>query len=274
MEILDWTPKSDLTLKSKEIEIHNTYHSDLAKKGLKFEELFETKTRKMRIKALRRAIELAQIKVEGEVLDVGAGDGWCSAYLLKNFPNISRAYAMEINDAAVNDLIPQTILTGGGDLSKAVAVKGSFNDIKLKNHFSVVTAMGALHHSANLGQTFKNIFDALKPGGWLLAQEPYMINSTPNSFYENRNREEVNFKGLLNISNSERTDVFYRECEYMVAGYHAGFNFNFEFVPKNYSKGGLFKKPEAIISEDKPNNMIIYAQKPTDASDSPPLTAW
>jgi cyclopropane fatty-acyl-phospholipid synthase-like methyltransferase len=276
--ILNWKPDEDKFLKSKEIDIHNQYHSTLADKKRTTTDIFGTNRRKMRIRALHKALRQTNVhKLSGKVLEVGAGDGWCSAYILKTY-NIDHVHTMEINPAAVERLIPKTMQTAGVDLNKCTPVLGSFNDIPLVNYFDFVVAMGALHHSANMFQTFSAIFRSLKPGGWLFAQEPYMPDNTMNDFYHERNKLQINFKGILQVKNEERSDIFYRSCEYKTAAFHAGYNFYSDEMSINTLKTILRTNLNRIKGKKRPKsakNMVIMAQKPLNASELPrPVTSW
>lgn len=280
IKIENWTPESDIFLKKKEVEIHDHYHKALSEKDVTYSGIF-SKHRRFRAEALGIAIEKANAKIKGKVLEVGAGDGWCSAYLLKNFSMIDHIHTMEINHSAVNNLIPKVLEAFEVDRNKSTLVLGSFNNIPLENHFDFVIAMGALHHSSNLYLTYKNIYKSLKPGGWLFAQEPAMPNDINNDYYILREKETITFKGLVDVKNSDRTDVFYRECEHRTAGYHAGFNFNAEKVTRAKEKsliatiGSLFRKENPQKdSKSKPDNIIVYAQKPTTNWKEVPTTNW
>lgn len=275
MKILDWNPKNDKSLKEKEIAIHHEYHANLASKELTKKDLFESAHRMLRINALLRSLELANTKIKGNILEIGAGDGWCSAYILRQFSNqIENIHIMETNDSAINFLIPKSLNVAEVNTNNVSLVKGSFNDIQLKNNYDFVIAMGAIHHSADLRLTFQNIYNSLKPGGWFLAQEPFMINQTKNKFYFDREKNEINFKGIIKVKNNERSDLFYRECEYMTAAYHSGFDFNSEYIVNEYTKKGLFGKAVPKLKSDGPNNMLIYAQKPIENYDWVPVTSW
>ncbi len=66
----------------------------------------------MRIRALKRLLRMTgHSTFTGKVLDAGAGDGWCSAYLLENYPSLEEIYTMEINENAIQSLIPKVIDT-------------------------------------------------------------------------------------------------------------------------------------------------------------------
>ena len=274
MKIVDWSPDEDQFLKKKEIEIHEQYHAHLAQKNLSKKDIFQLPQRKLRINTLNKALRLSgEGQLHGEVLEVGAGDGWCSAHILLNHPKVENMYTMEINKPAVESLIPKVLETVGADTNKSTLVKGSFNDIKLENHFDFVIAMGAIHHSSNLYQTLSTIYRSLKPGGWFIAQEPYMNNNTRNDYYITRENETVDFKGLLSVKNNERTDLFYRECEYRTAALHAGFDFNYRDASRDMNLWKRWLK-DKIKGRIHIGNMVIFAQKPKKEVPLPLPTAW
>lgn len=278
MKFKDWSPENDQYLKKKEIEIHDVYHADTASKELSEKDIFNS-SRMFRIKSLDYAVKrIGKTKLEGNILEIGAGDGWCSAYILKNH-NPKSVHIMEINDSAIQKLIPKVLQTLGQEKKDITLVKGSFNHIPEKETFDYVIAMGAIHHSANLYKTLNQIYESLVPGGWFIAQEPYMTDNTPNSFYYNRNAETANFKGLLKVKNADRSDTFYRSCEYLTAGYHAGFDFQYEEARNSaYTlKKKLRHQVRSLVKKDvkaQAKNMVIFAQKPLNPVSLPTPTAW
>ena len=73
--------------------------------------------------------------------------------------------------------------------------------------------MGALHHSQNLKNTLKSLYNALKPNGMLIAQEPAMPDETKHNDYQFKyNIIEERYGNK--IRNGDRYDRFFRECEY------------------------------------------------------------
>jgi 2-polyprenyl-3-methyl-5-hydroxy-6-metoxy-1,4-benzoquinol methylase len=277
--ILKWFPENDLYTKTKELEIHALLHDKNSKDERNAEQILAGK-RKIRAEALEKALTTFNRKINGKVLEIGAGDGWCSAYLAKN-KIFEELYVMECNLPAVEQLIPKTFEILSAPTDRINLVHGSFNYINKDINFNVIVAMGALHHAKNLFHTFKECYEALRPGGFLIAQEPYMLDSTKNEFYFEREKKEIEFWGVKTLKNSERSDVFYRECEYRTAAYHVGFDFNCIYLDESQQiKKSLFQKLLGRNNEikefptDRPRNMIFLLSKPKGNSNVRPVTSW
>lgn len=266
---LDWSPRSDGHLKEGEVVLHKRLHEIRAQLPQSKEGILANKEK--RIRALEKLIEHAGCRPRGRVLEIGAGDGWCSAVICSRF-DIDEMYVMEIDEPAVNVLIPQTLKLFGVDLSKVTGVLGSFNKIPLVDHFDFVVSMGALHHSSNLFSSLSELTKCLKPGGWLLAQEPSMDDSTRNEFYARREDQEVTFHDEITIKNGSRSDVFYRRCEYLTAGYHAGLDI--DCLPLDEPPRSRWFRKAPWVDLSKPQNIILIAQKPSASRSSLPVTAW
>ncbi|GAB3034878.1 class I SAM-dependent methyltransferase [Bowmanella dokdonensis] len=256
---LDWSPSTDSLLKVKERELHAGLHSHISENERTADRILAN--RQFRIDALERILKEKGIRLKGEILEVGAGDGWCSAYIAKTKKEVRTIYTMECNEPAVTKLIPQTFQLLGIPDDKVVYVLGSFNNIVLKDKFDFVVAMGALHHSSNLKRTLSEIYSAIKPGGFLIAQEPYMADQTPNAFYYKQNDIEKNFNGYGRILNKERSDTFFRKCEYYAAGYHSGFDVSIIEI-------------DQPIGPEKPANLILSMEKVTSEIGKTPVTTW
>ncbi|MEQ8584193.1 MAG: class I SAM-dependent methyltransferase [Marinoscillum sp.] len=273
MKILDWHPGEDTLLKGKEIEVHEIYHSHLATQELTKSKILKNSKRQMRAKALEKALRKIGKTLKGNVLELGAGDGWCSAYILsKYYSQLAEVHTMEINPAAINQLIPKVFDVVGVKTDKSTLIHGSFNNIQVEDYYDFVVVMGAIHHSSNLFKTFTEIQKALKPGGWLIAQEPYMVDDTMNSFYINRQNKVDDFKGLTQVKNGDRSDVFFRACEYRTAAFHAGFDYR-TFINPDLSLW-YFKRALLRQNAGRPKNMTIYAQKPLAGLQLPTPTGW
>ena len=242
-KIINWFPENDLYTKKGEIKLHTDLHK------IKYEKK-DFAPRNDRIQYMELAEKIIGNNIEGNVLDIGCGNGYSSIYFSKN--RDCKMHAMECNPSAINLLINENFINNNIPESKYELILGSFNDIRLKNYFKWVISLGAIHHSQNLIKTIKSIFSSLEPGGYFISHEPYMDSYTPNSHYIKKEKTFKKVQGLIDIQESERDDHFFRECEYLTAFHHVGFNIK-EF--KQVKNGDI---KNALIILQKPNK---YTQK-------------
>jgi len=281
MKTENWSPETDKFLKSGERELHQFLHATRSEAEMPWASVLEVKKR--RWSALQKAVgEIGGIR--GRVLEVGAGDGWCSAGILRHY-DVEECVIVEVDEAAVSKLIPRMLRTFEVEDKNVTIALGSFNSIPHESHFDFVIAMGALHHSENLFMTLRSIWRALKPGGYLLSQEPAMADGTSNEFYERRNAEVKKFPEGIEIANSERSDHFYRKCEYLTALYHAGFEPELEDIGSPHVSESKKRLADKLIEKlggiaprsDDPNlptNIFLTARKPETQMSGMPVTAW
>lgn len=215
------------SLKQKEIEIHEKLHEKHFQSNRTIGEIFSSK-RLQRQKDILKAEKWHGIPLHGHILEVGSGDGWASAWI-GTMPNVQSVVALECTKAATEKLIPQTFEIVGTPKEKRNVCYGSFNNIPFDNDkFDCVIAMGALHHSENLLKTLKECRRVLKPNGILIAQEPAMENWVSNAQFLERYKKMKEFWGVATIREDERSDHFFRVCEWLTASYHAGFDVKWE----------------------------------------------
>lgn len=170
---------------------------------------------------LFRFFETITGPIRGRVLDIGCGNGYASIYLAKHFP-VDEIVALEASVPAVQELLPRNIRHHGvEDVCRPVI--GSFEKIPYEQYFDFVVAFGALHHSPNLLTTFRQVAKSLKEGGYLIAQEPTMADTTTNADYVAKYEVIEDFFGFK-IRNGDRDDHFFRECEYKTAAVFGGFD--------------------------------------------------
>ena len=260
MKLENWNPEGDQYLKAGERELHKFLHTKRAEKVESWESILGNKQR--RWQPLQAAAERSG-GISGRMLEVGAGDGWCSAGILRHYPGVTSAHIMEIDEAAVGTLIPRTLEAFEVADRDITLVLGSFNNIPHRDYYDVVVAMGALHHSENLFLTLRSLWLALKPGGRLLSQEPAMADTTPNDFYSSRNEKVATFQEGIEIRNEERSDNFYRRCEYLTALYHAGFDVEVVDLPPTHPQPA----PAPVKKPAK-------AKKPAPPPPPPKRTFW
>jgi len=118
----------------------------------------------------------------GNVADVGCGSGYFAIYLAKNSDQIINVDAIEASEVAVKNVIPRNA-EFHKVLHKVTPTFGSFDEL-LPEKYDFVFAMGALHHSKDLYKTLTIISKSLKMGGYLVAQEPAMPDSTSHEAYD------------------------------------------------------------------------------------------
>ena len=248
-EIINWDPEVDVYTKEGEIKLHETIHQIKFEKG-------DFSARNDRLNCIKKAEKYLGRKIDGKVLDIGCGNGYSSVHLAKT-RDVDSIHALECDLPAVDKLIRANFKTNQIPEDKYELVLGSFNDTKNKSYYDFAISLGVIHHSGNLFRTLKSVYDSLKPGGALIAHEPFMKNSTPNSVYIAKDKRTKNVQGLVEIVESERDDHFFRECEYFTAAYHSGFDVYF----KKVSGRGDVK------------NALLVLTKPFDAPDKIPH-AW
>lgn len=207
---------------------------------------------------------LSDFNISGRVADIGCGSGYFGIAVAQRFASVKKVDCIEASHLAVTDVIPRNI-NHYNLSSKVEAVEGSFDSLPPET-YDVVFAMGALHHSINLGDTMHSIFGALKPGGLLIAQEPAMPDETThNDYFIKYNIIEERFG--LRIRNGDRYDRFFRECEYkyflIVNGFDICFWGDFDVGEKNMTKPSNSKKesnPSSSINPSWVNLMRVATQ--------------
>lgn len=167
-----------------------------------------------RVNVFEKVEGIIKRKVGGVVLDVGCGSGYASIWLAKN-RQVTKAYALEASEQAVDYLLPRNISYHNvGHIVEPV--QGSFDNIPFADAMDFVVAFGALHHSPCLWSTMQSVSRALKEGGYLIAQEPVMANTTTNAQYIDKH-DIIEERFGVKVRNGDRDDHFFREAEYITA---------------------------------------------------------
>ena len=216
MSYIDWQPSDDPLLRGSEVEAHEALHQQRADKRQNASALLQNP----RLAVFPQAERIVGTRICGRVLDVGCGNGYASSWLALNRP-VEEIYALEATHSAVESLIPSTLSHLNVPAGIVKPTLGSFNQIPVTSFFDFVVAMGALHHSTNLLRTLQECAKALKPGGFLIAQEPASEDSATNEEFLARYTAFEAFYGQ-HIQAGSRDDHFFRQCEYKTALHHAG----------------------------------------------------
>ena len=281
--MLDWRNEiQDLYINSEELRLHESLHQSRTEMDI------DGLMKNPRLKLISHIENILGHKIHGHVLDLGAGSGYLSAWLGLN-RNIQEVIALECTETAVRKLIPQLVAAVEVENNKVVTALGSFSDIPLSDYFDFIVAFGSLHHSKNLLRTLTQCYKSLKPGAFLVAQEPVADDGVSNREFIQRYTAEEYFAGEI-IQNRMREDHFFRLCEYQTALYFSGFDILIQkniqsimFPPSEKTKKSLPSGTDANdvsvdnrTGSDKNNNIknpvsirkspyLFVAQKPRES---------
>ena len=230
-QVLDWHVEADLAnIRPGAIELQSALHERM------YSSIFDRRESAIewlnggrtywRLQTLYKLETLIETPLQGRILEIGAGVGWCSG-VLSHSSAVSEVYALEYDPYCVNTLMPKVHKCLDADVEKVHYVHGSFNHIPESNAFDLIVSMGALHHSENLQQTLQACYDALRPGGYLLASEPVEQNSLSIAAERQKeNKDDVHSvrKYGRPTQHKDNSDHYYRLCQYESTAYFAGFN--------------------------------------------------
>jgi SAM-dependent methyltransferase len=205
-----------------------------------------------RVTLFDRIEKALNLTISGKVLDIGCGNGYASIWLGKH-RNVEKVYAMEASKSAVDELLPRNISYHKVS-DTVIPMEGSFSAIPFTDEIDYVISFGALHHSPCLLSTMQSVSRCLKDGGYLIAQEPVMPNTTSNQQYIDKYNLIENRFGF-DIRNGDRDDHFFREAEYITAAAFSGLDLVLydDFTPNAQSEKlalKMFKKTYFHIKKD------------------------
>ena len=184
-------------------------------------------------------------EIEGTVVEVGAGTGFCSALISKR-KNVKKIYALDFEMFSLEKLMPNVFEALGAKEDKIERVLGSYDDMKLEdNSIDLIVGMGALHHSQDLKTSFNEFYRVLKPGGYVLISDPAYSNGMSL-------KEELNWRESIKKDGSkakDNGDQKFRLCQWESNALESGF----EIYPFVFSKKGVFNR---IYSHLFGNNQI------------------
>lgn len=102
-----------------------------------------------------------------DIMEVGCGAGFSAKYLR----GIYRKYlGIDYSDELIK--FAQVHNAGEGVEFLAINIK----DLEIKRRFDVVLLIGVLHHFENIFSLMDHMVTLLKPGGWIVANEPHAGN--------------------------------------------------------------------------------------------------
>ncbi len=148
-------------LEKKDRELFNTIADTYCKKDM------SASSRPPRKQRLIKTLSLLPDSSSFNVLEVGCGCGYTAEYLQGLYSHYTGVdYAEKLIDYARE--------FNGYDNTDFVAA--NINDYEPEEKADVILMIGVLHHFDDYEATFRRILELLKPGGWVLINEPQSAN--------------------------------------------------------------------------------------------------
>ncbi len=183
-----------------------------------------------------RAIEKVEIflghELRGQILEIGAGTGWCTALVSKK-PDVEQVYALDYDEYSVDEIMPMVFKNLEANNEKITRALGSFNATALDDaSMDAVIAIGAIHHSESLHATFTEAYRVLKSGGVLMAFEPCEPDSLTNAEQAQKDATALDpaiaaklyGEDIGVIRESDNSDHSYRLVDFLAAALDTGFD--------------------------------------------------
>lgn len=252
-QFLDWKVQDDLAniregaidLRAKNAETLFLPIFQTSEGGARFLKTGRTLWRR---RVLEKAEKVIGHPIRGKLIEVGAGTGWCSAWLSQK-DTVSEIYTLDYDHYCVEKLMPAVFKSLGAKSDKITRVAGSYNNMKCPDEeFDFVVSIGAINHSENLPATFRECNRVLKKGGYMIATEPCEFNSLSlseqqeiaNSFEDDKSVIKKYGPDVGPVKKRDNSDHLYRLFEYEAYALTAGFDVNSFVFDASPSSGGLF----------------------------------
>jgi SAM-dependent methyltransferase len=175
-----------------------------------------------RIGCIALAEKVVGSPIHGSFIEIGAGTGYFSAYLLSKRPE-TRAILVECTDAVL-DTIHHCMSVHSVSTDRYAIEICDFTTFVAPEPVDYVFAMGAIHHSYALGDTMNRICENLKPGGYLIVHEPAFDDFQSRESLQHHYQQRLGIDPSKSDPKIPRYDFFFRESEYRRAAISAGFD--------------------------------------------------
>ncbi len=120
-------------------------------------------SRLARQQRLQQTLAVANLPNDCRILEVGCGAGFSAAYLEGN-------YGEYVGVDYADNLIDYAREHHGGECVEFVAA--DIREFQTDRPFDAVLMVGVLHHFDEIQSILNDIVQLVKPGGWILANEP------------------------------------------------------------------------------------------------------
>jgi predicted methyltransferase len=149
----------------------------------------------------------ALVIAEGSrVADVGAGDGYFTAYLAQEVGASGRVFAVDVSDEALRNL---RRLVENDDLENVEVIRGEYDDPKLPDgSLDAVLVVNAYHEMTEHEAMLAGMLRALKPGGRLV-----MLDHAPSDPSESRSQQTADHDLSMEIVEREVREAGFEVVE-------------------------------------------------------------
>lgn len=215
----DWSKKESSEATYKSIKWKTMVHEKkvIGKKDLKDLQYW-------RLSMIDLLSYLRPNSVAGKVLDLGAGQGFASAYL-SSFASVRSVRALDYSVEACNLILQTAENFKGAKTSKLIVTQGSFTDIK-DTDYNLMVAFGAVHNAPDFELVFQQAYTALVNGGRLLVSDTCLVGMASLADEEYATERQIpnsyNFYGQT-LRYRDTNDYFRSVVDFIFFAKKAGF---------------------------------------------------
>lgn len=202
-------------------------------------------------------------KTNLNVLDLGAGTGWLSAYL-SCFENVSHIDALDSSVHNLTTMFPRILeemVIDKKNIKKIKPILGFFTPIlREDNYYDIVIASSSIHHADSITVVLKEVYRVLKNDGYfIILNEPILSKSffcyyflkTLASIVLGTVRNEYSEKSPALMKNCILYDPFLGDRTYTMGFWlksfeEAGFSYNVLVTPFSSYKNDKHTAPKLV----------------------------
>lgn len=255
-KIINWRPEldSENTVKSAvdhREDISRNKYAQAYKNKLIGDITANTGRTYWRLETMRQVRAVNPSTFSGTVLEIGAGSALISSQLSK-LPEVKSVLSIDYDPYTVQNLMPLVQWATEADSSKITRVIGSYNKLDLNDgSVDTVVAVGAMHHSENLDDTFSEAYRVLKPGGLFVISDYALTPTLTQSEYS------ALIKRPVHSTDAQKMVAGVNDCQvptnqsisehprpwfsYQSSAFNAGFNINNYIFDATKESGGLLR---------------------------------
>lgn len=216
----------DQTTAQKDKALFNRIAKSYAKKDLHQSSIIARKLR------LKQTLAKAKLDNTIDVLEIGCGAGFAAKYLERSYKNFT---GIDYSD----ELIKYANLNNKKD--NTTFISKDLYDYKTPHKFDVLFMIGVLHHMVDMEKAMSVAKSLLKPGGFIIANEPQKANLIIHLLRLIRSKIDKSYsEDQEELSNNQLLDLFKSTDLKKINTYPQGF-FSTPFAEVVINPQGFFK---------------------------------